>query len=268
VAGSAAGFLPQPSHNLYRIGHQPRPRSPHSFPGRETTPVAGGAGSDITVDGHAELSDQVDKAILSPSIRPQAGGATLSLTFEEAVQSLESAPARSQVVPVRITAHGEEGTVLYGYGGLLYEAPEPKFLYVGGSDLILSRPDSYKFEGGRLTTENLLTNARVRLLNNLAYDPKISDDWFPPTFQSFLIKRPEAASIQIGWASRREGGKTQRRLILRVARGQLAAYTVVDIELDERGALLTGVGALSASTQAVWTVSLLDPIPWGGNEIG
>lgn len=192
----------------------------------------------------------------------------MSLTFEEAVQSLESAPARSQVVPVRITAHGEEGTVLYGYGGLLYEAPEPKFLYVSGSDLILSRADSYKFEGGRLATEGILTNARVRLLNNLVYDPSSSDNWSPATFQTFLIQRPEAASIQIGWASRKEGGKTQRRLILRVARGELAAFTVVDIELDQRGALLTGVGALSASSQAVWTVSLLDPIPRVGNEIG
>lgn len=191
----------------------------------------------------------------------------MSLTFEEAVQNLESAPARSQVVPVRITAHGEEGTVLYGYGGLLYEAPEPKFLYVSGSDLILSRSDSYEFEGGRLTTENDLTNARVRLLNNLAYDPSSPDNWSPATYQTFLITRPEAASIQIGWASRRQDG-TQRRLILRVARGALAAYTVVDIELDQRGALLTGVGALSASTQAVWTVSFLDPIPRLGNEIG
>lgn len=192
----------------------------------------------------------------------------MSLTFEEAVQSLESAPARSKVVPVKITAHGEEATVLYGYGGLLYEAPEPKFLYVSGGDLILSRSNAYKFEGGRLTTENNLTNARVRLLNNLAYDPSSSDNWFPPTHQTFLIQRPEAASIQIGWASRRESGKTQRNLILRVSRGQSASYTVVDIELDQNGALLTGVGALSASTRAVWTVSLLDPIAWGGNEIG
>ena len=51
----------------------------------------------------------------------------MSLTFDEVVQRLESAPALSLVVPVRITAHGEEGIVLYGYGGLLYEAPEPRF---------------------------------------------------------------------------------------------------------------------------------------------
>lgn len=190
----------------------------------------------------------------------------MSLTFEEAVQRLESASARS-VVPVRITAHGEEGTVLYGYGGLLYEAPQPRFPYVSSGDLMLSQAGSYDFEGGRLTTENALTNGRVRLLNNGAYDPNSSDNWGPPTYQSFLITRSEPASIQIGWASKTED-RTHRRLILRVSRGALAEFTVVDVELDQRDALLTGLGALSAATAAVWTVSFLDPIPWTGNELG
>lgn len=124
----------------------------------------------------------------------------MSLTFEEAVQRLES--KAGQVVPVRITAHGEEGTVLYGYGGLMYQPPAPRFIYVSAGDFMLSQPDSYEFEGERLTTEGQLTNARVRLLNNLAYDPKIQDNWFPPTYQSFLITRPEPATVQIGWASK------------------------------------------------------------------
>jgi hypothetical protein len=191
----------------------------------------------------------------------------MSLTFEEAVQKLGSKPARSEVVPVRITAHGEDGTVLYGYGGLLYEAPEPRFVVVSGGDLMLSQPDSYAFEGGRLTTEGVMTNARVRLLNNLAYDPKSFDNWAPPTYQSFLISQLEPASIQVGWASR-GGHVTDRHLILRVTRGGWADLSVVDIEVDQREDLLTGVGALSAATAAVWTVSFLDPIPRVGNELG
>lgn len=192
----------------------------------------------------------------------------MSLTFEEAVQRLDSKPARSEVVPVRITAHGEEGTVLYGYGGLLYEAPEPRFVYVDSDDLMLSQADSYAFEGGRLTTEGQLTNARVRLLDNLAYDPKSPDNWIPPTYQSFLIGRFAPASIQIGWASK-HGDPTTRRLILRVTRGAWAQLSILDVELDQRDDLLTGLGALSsASTTAVWAVSFLDPTPRIGNEIG
>jgi hypothetical protein len=190
----------------------------------------------------------------------------MGLTFEEAVQKLESKPG--QVVPVRISAHGEEGTVLYGYGGLLYEPPAPRFVYVTADDLMLSQADSYAFEGGRLTTESKFSNARVRLLNNQAYDPRSKDNWDPATYQSFLITRPEPASIQIGWASK-QGDPTHRRLILRVTRGAWAQLSVVDVELDQRDDLLTGLGALSsASIAAIWTVSFLDPIPYReGNEI-
>jgi hypothetical protein len=190
----------------------------------------------------------------------------MSLTFDEAVERLESKPARSEVVPVRITAHGEDSTVLYGYGGLLYEAPEPRFVYVSGEDLMLSQPDSFAFEGGRLATDWQMTNARVRLLNNLAFDPKSKDNWEPPNFQSFLITRTEAAAVAIGWA-RKDGDHSSRRLILRVARWDVPS--VVDVELDQRDDLLTGLGALSsATTAAVWTVSFDDPIPRVGNEIG
>jgi hypothetical protein len=192
--------------------------------------------------------------------------ARMSLTFEGAVQRLES--KLGQVVPVRITAHGEDGTVLYGYGGLLYQPPAPRFVYVTADDFMLSQADSYVFEGGRLTTEGQLTNARVRLLNNLAYDGSKPDGWDPPTYQSFLITRFDPASIQIGWASK-QGDPTHRRLILRVTRGSWAQLSVVDIELDQRDDLLTGLGALSsASVAAIWTVSFLDPIPYRGNEIG
>ena len=65
-----------------------------------------------------------------------------------------------------------------------------------------------------------------------------------------------------------EGEPTHRRIILRVTRGSGPQLVVADIELDERGALLTGLGALGAGTTAVWTVSFLDPIPRVGNEIG
>jgi len=191
----------------------------------------------------------------------------MSLTFDEVVNRLEAATARSQVAPVRITAHGEEGIVLYGYGGLLYEAPERGFLHASSADLMLTLADSYEFEDGRLTTESQLTNARVRLLNNFVSDTTTSDNWIPPTFQSFLVTRSEPASIQIGWASKR-ADRTNRRLILRVARGAGPQLTVVDIEMDQRGTFLTGLGALLAATTAVWTVSFLDPIPYAGNEIG
>jgi hypothetical protein len=195
----------------------------------------------------------------------------MSLTFEEAVQKLEA--KAGQVVPVRITAHGEEGTVLYGYGGLLYQPPAPRFVYVSGSDFILTQPDSFAFDGGRLTTEGQLTNARVRLLNNLAYDGSKSDNLFPPTYQSFIISRFEPASIQIGWATKQgdPNHPPYRRLILRATRGSFAGgdFSVVDVEMDQRDELLTGLGALSsASIAAIWTVSFLDPIPYAGNEIG
>ncbi len=130
---------------------------------------------------------------------------------------------------------------------------------------MLSQADSYAFEGGRLTTEGQLTNARVRFLNNEAYDTSSPDNWIPPTYQSFLITRSEAASIQIGWASKHRDPST-RRLILRVTRGAGAQLSVLDVEVDQRDALLTGVGAFSASTAAVWTVSFADPIPRVGNE--
>jgi hypothetical protein len=188
----------------------------------------------------------------------------MSLTFEEAVQKLES--KAGQVVPVRITAHGEDGTVLYGYGGLLYEAPEPRYVWVGIDDLVVNLANAYAFEGGRLTTETAAdTNARVRLLNNQAYDPQSPDGWSPPgAYQSFLITRPEAANIQIGWASK-QGDPATRRLILR--RG-IGGVSFADIELDQRDDLLTGLGALSsASTGAIWTISFLDPVPRIINEI-
>jgi hypothetical protein len=192
----------------------------------------------------------------------------MSLTFDQAIQKLES--KAGQVVPVRITAHGEEGTVLYGYGGLLYQPPAPRFAYVSGSDFMLSQPDSYAFEGERLTTEGQLTNARVRLLNNQAYDGSKSDNWDPPTYQSFIISRPDPASVQIGWAAK-QGDPSHRRLILRVTRGSFVGgdFSIVDVEMDQRDELLTGLGALSsASVAAVWTVSFLDPVPYGGNELG
>jgi hypothetical protein len=123
----------------------------------------------------------------------------MSLTFEEAVQGLESKPARSEVMPVRITAHSEEGNVLYGYGGLLYEAPEPRFHYVSGGDLMLSQPDSYAFEGGRLTTEGQLTNARVRLLDNGAYDTKSPDEWgFHPHIRRFSSHNSSSLPSKLG----------------------------------------------------------------------
>jgi hypothetical protein len=43
---------------------------------------------------------------------------------------------------------------------------------------------------------------------------------------------------------------------------------VVDVEMDERGALLSGLGSLGGPTAAIWTVSFLDPIARIGNEIG
>jgi hypothetical protein len=191
----------------------------------------------------------------------------MSLKFEEVIHRIQAAPARSLVVPVRITAHGEDGIVLYGYGGLVYEPPDPPFVFVGPGNLMFTQVDAYRFLGGRLTTEGILTNGRVRLLNNQAYDPAKPDNWVPPNYQSFLITRPESAAIEIGWASR-NGDGTSRRLILRVTRGSWPQLAVADIELDERASLLTGLGSLYAATAAVWTISFLDPIPRVGNEIG
>ena len=194
----------------------------------------------------------------------------MNLTFEEAVQRLEAAPAGTRlVVPVRITAHGEDGAVLYGYGGLGYQAPEPRYPWVGGGNLMLTRTDSYEFvvDRARLLTEGMLTNQRVRVLNNLAYDPNKPDNLSPPTYQSFLITRFERASVEIGWAVKRPDF-VNRRLILRVTRGDFPDIVGVDIEVDQQGVFLTGLGALTAATAAVWTVSFLDPIPYAGNEIG
>ena len=184
----------------------------------------------------------------------------MSLKFEEVIHRMEAAPARSLVVPVRITAHGEDGTVFYGYGGLVYEPPDPPFVYVGPGDLMLTQADAYGFQGGRLTTESIRTNGQVQLLNNQAYDPAKPDNWLPPNYQSFLITQSELAAIEIGWASRK-GDPRNRRLILRVTRGSGPQFAVADIELDERAALLTGLGSLYAATAAIWNISFLDPIP-------
>jgi hypothetical protein len=192
----------------------------------------------------------------------------MNLTFEDAVSRLEAAPAGARlVVPVRITAHGEDGAVLYGYGGLGLEGSESRFVHVSGGDVLLTRADSYEFVGARLATEGALTNQRVRLLNNQAYDPNISDNWFPPTFQSFLVTRPDRASVQIGWAIKRPD-LVNRRLILRVTRGDFPDFVGVDVEVEQQEVFLTGLGALTAVTAAIWTVSFLDPIPYAGNEIG
>jgi len=193
---------------------------------------------------------------------------SMNLTFEEAVNRLETAPGGTLVVPVRITAHGEDGVVLYGYGGLGYQAPEPRYVVVSGSSLF-TQADSFGFviDRPRLVTEGILTNQRVRVLNNLAYDPNRPDDWSPPTYQSFLINRFERATVEIGWAVKRPD-LLNRRLILRVTRGVFPDFTGVDVEVDQQGAFLTGLGALSATTAAVWTASFLDPIPRAGNEIG
>jgi hypothetical protein len=191
----------------------------------------------------------------------------MSIDFDEVIKRMDAAPALSLVAPVRISAHGEDGTVFYGYGGLVYEPPDPPFVFADSGDLMLTQADAYEFEGARLTTEYLMTNGRVRLVNNQAYDPKTRDNWEPPNFQTFLIARAESAAVQIGWASKK-GDATNRRLILRVTRGSWPQLVVVDVEMDERGALLSGLGSLGGPTAAIWTVSFLDPIARIGNEIG
>lgn len=157
------------------------------------------------------------------------GDAAVSIDFDDVIKRMDAAPALSLVAPVRITAHGEEGTVFYGYGGLAYEPPDPAFVYVDAGDILLTQEESYEFEGGRLTTEGVMTNGRVKLLNNQAYDPSSPDNWVPPTYQSFLITQAELAAIQIGWASRR-GDPTHRRIIVRVTRGSWPQFVVADIE--------------------------------------
>jgi hypothetical protein len=100
----------------------------------------------------------------------------MSIDFDDVIKRMDAAPALSLVAPVRITAPGEDGTVFYGYGGLVYEPPDPAFVYVDAGDILLTHDDSYEFEGGRLTTEGVMTNGRVKLLNNQAYDPASPDN--------------------------------------------------------------------------------------------
>ena len=194
----------------------------------------------------------------------------MNLTFEEAVNKLETAPAETRlVVPVRITAHGEDGAVLFGFGGLGLPPSERGFVYVSSGDLMLTQPNSYDFVGARLMTEDSftnLTNQRVRLLNNLASDVNRSDNLIPPNFQSFLIDQAQRASVQIGLASREEH-LANPRLILRLTRGSGPDFVGVDVELEQQDVFLTGQGALSSGTNAVWTISFLDPIPWAINEL-
>src|SRR5689334_15449551 len=173
----------------------------------------------------------------------------MSLKFEEVIQQMAALPALSFVAPVRITAHGEEGTVLYGYGGLVYQPPDPprrQFVQISIGDLVIAAQiDAYQFEGERLKTELTLTDARVRLLNNQVYDPTVFDDSGPTiNYQSFLITQPESAAIEIGWATQQGKKPANRRLILRVTRGSWPELIMADIELDERAALLTGLGSL------------------------
>jgi hypothetical protein len=48
----------------------------------------------------------------------------------------------------------------------VYEPPDPPFVFADSGDLMLTQADAYEFEGARLTTEYLMTNGRVRLVNN------------------------------------------------------------------------------------------------------
>jgi hypothetical protein len=131
--------------------------------------------------------------------------------------------------------------------------------------LIAAQIDAYQFEGEKLTT-GAYPDSQVRLLNNQIYDPSTvepspSD---PPSYQSFLITQPEAAAVQIGWASKKQGKGAIRRIILRITHGLGPDLSIAEIEMDERGTLLTGLGPLSGPTAAIWTVSFLDPIPRAG----
>ena len=64
----------------------------------------------------------------------------MSIDFDDVIKRMDAAPGPPLVAPVRRpTAHGEEGTVFYGYGGLIYEPPTPAFVYVDAGDILLTQ---------------------------------------------------------------------------------------------------------------------------------
>jgi hypothetical protein len=191
-----------------------------------------------------------------------------NLSLDEALAALRNPSPQANVVPVRVTAHAEDGIVLYASGGLVYRA-KPVVRVFTSLDIALTVSDEagpFMFDAETLVTLGPTGNARADAVDNAVFDPSRPGLHQPPAFQTFLISRAGDMQIQLGVANRRG----ERQILLRAGVAR-AGFTFVgaDIPLVQDGVFLRGDGPslLDSRTTAVWTVSLLDPIAFEA-EIG
>jgi len=182
---------------------------------------------------------------------------TLDQTFAE----LRAHTPGQFFVPVRMAVHGENGVVLYGFGGLVYQPAPLRNVYTptGGFGLSAAGEEPWLFDAESLVTSGGNSHTRVQVLNNVAFDAN--------TNQSFLVNRAESLSVTIGSAIRKGGEREDVLLRVALARGVTPAFTaadlvVADIPLIQDGLFLRGAGSLvwDPAATAIWTVSLLDAI--------
>jgi hypothetical protein len=191
----------------------------------------------------------------------------VALTFDEAVAQVVAASPPPQVVPVHVTAHTDDGTVFYGSGGLMYEPPPQKSIYVvRDPSSLFNAVDkaAYAFDGEALTVSRFADNGRVKVWNNVIYDTSRGDDLLPPNYQTFLVTHSEYIGLKLGRAKNESGVA----LILRVSHSAGGSLLSTDVVVEEDGTLLRGIGAaLFLPGIASWAVSLFEPIASAGNEV-
>ncbi len=187
----------------------------------------------------------------------------MSLSFEDALTGLRDAyPDGDRVVQVRLTVHGEDGLVVYGYGGVTYQparAPEPRFVVYGSPTRSLAADaegiDGFAFDGDSLVTSEapVPSNARLTVLNNEVFDTSRIGGAVPRDFQTFLVGRFDVWGIRLGWASR----GMERAIVLQAERRSDTGSLITRVEMHEEGSLLRGEGSafFTPATYAAWAMS-------------
>src|SRR5438045_1666159 len=99
------------------------------------------------------------------------GGRVPNRTLDQAFAGLRAHTPGQFFVPVRMAVHGENGVVLYGFGGLVYQPAPRRNVYTptGGFGFSVAGEEPWLFDAETLLTSGGNSHTRVQVLNNVVF---------------------------------------------------------------------------------------------------